>query len=276
MQRNNVLVTAAAYAALTCFAVLFLLPIFWIISLSFKTRLQTFASPPLLIWMPTLENYWVVLDRTDVIGALINSCISAGGAVALCLLLGVPAAYALERFRSRGGEIVFVSLLLLRMLPPITILLPMFVIFSTVGLLNSRWALVLAYTTFGLPLVVWIMRGFFASLPRSLEESAWVDGASRSRALLVVVLPQARPALTAAGVLALVLAWSDFLFAAVLTNSRTRTLPVLMATYSGGDTGVEWGPMAATGVLVMLPVVLFALVSQRHLAAGLSAGGVQG
>jgi ABC-type glycerol-3-phosphate transport system permease component len=152
----------------------------------------------------------------------------------------------------------------------------MYILFNKLGLTTTRFSVVLAYTTFSLPLVVWILRGFFEDLPRELEESAWVDGASRHAAFALVVLPLIRPGLVAASILCLQLAWNDFLFAAVLTSNATRTLPVLMAAFSGGDTGVDWGGMTASGVLVILPVILFSFAAQRHLVAGLSSGAVKG
>ena len=133
---------------------------------------------------------------------------------------------------------------------------------------DAAVSVILAYSTFSLPLVVWIMRGFFEDLPRELEESAWVDGASRYAAFRHVVLPLIRPGLVAASILSLQLAWNDFLFSAVLTNNATRTLPVLMAAFSGGDTGVDWGGMTASGVLVILPVLIFSFAAQRHWLPG--------
>lgn len=270
-------VTALAiYATLIVLTVAFLFPLVWIIGLSLKTRLQVFASPPLFLWWPTIENYVAVLARADFVQAFINSLLVSAGAVSLSLLAGVPAAYALARFSFAGRNALFFTLLAMRMLPPIAVLVPMYVLFSAVGLTTTRSSVILAYTTFSLPLVVWIMRGFFEDLPRELEESAWVDGATRLRAFLHVVLPLIKPGLVAACILCLQLAWNDFLFAAVLTNNATRTLPVLMAAFSGGDTGVDWGGMTASGVLVILPVILFAFLAQRHLVAGLSSGAIKG
>jgi multiple sugar transport system permease protein len=270
------LTALAIYATLIALTVAFLFPLAWIIGLSLKTRLQVFASPPLFLWWPTLENYIAVLGRADFVQAFINSLLVSAGAVTLSLLVGVPAAYALARFSFAGRNTLFFTLLAMRMLPPIAVLVPMYVLFSAFGLTTTRSSVILAYTTFSLPLVVWIMRGFFEDLPRELEESAWVDGASRFRAFLYVVLPLIKPGLVAACILCLQLAWNDFLFAAVLTNNATRTLPVLMAAFSGGDTGVDWGGMTASGVLVILPVILFAFLAQRHLVSGLSSGAVKG
>ena len=264
------------YAALSALIVVFLFPLLWIVGLSLKTRLQIFSSPPLLIWRPTLENYVGVLHSADFLQAFVNSLIVASGAVLLSLCVGVPAAYAIARFPFRGRSFLFFTLLAMRMLPPIAVLVPMYILFSKLGLTTTRLSVILAYTTFSLPLVVWIMRGFFEDLPRELEESAWVDGASRYAAFAHVVLPLIRPGLVAACILCLQLAWNDFLFAAVLTNNATHTLPVLMAAFSGGDTGVDWGGMTASGVLVILPVIVFAFAAQRHLVAGLSSGAVKG
>jgi multiple sugar transport system permease protein len=274
-RRSRIAFAAGAYTALVALLVLFIFPLLWIIGLSFKTRVQTFASPPLFIWTPTLENYIKVLGTGDFQQAFINSLLISVEAVLLSICVGVPAAYAFARFRFAGRNWLFFTLLVMRMLPPIAVLVPMYVLFSKLGLTETRISVVLAYTTFSLPLVVWIMRGFFEELPRELEESAWVDGASRFAAFRAVVLPLVQPGLVAATILCLLLAWNDFIFAAVLTNDATRTLPVLMASYSG-DVGVDWGSMTASGVLVVLPVILFSFVAQRHLVAGLSSGAVKG
>jgi multiple sugar transport system permease protein len=263
------------YAVLLVLLILFLFPLLWVVGLSLKTRAQMFATPPLFVWVPTLANYAGVLVRPAFLRALVNSLAISAGAVALSLVIGVPAAYAFARFPFTGRSFLFFALLVMRMLPPIAVLVPMYVLFHALGLINTRVSVILAYTTFSLPLVVWIMRGFFEELPRELEESAWIDGASRAAAFMRVVLPLTRPGLAAAGILCLLLAWNDFLFAAVLTNGDSRTLPVLMASYSG-DTGINWEDMTASAVLVVLPVLLFSFAAQRHLVTGLSSGSVKG
>jgi ABC-type glycerol-3-phosphate transport system permease component len=264
------------YAVLTALAAIFLFPLFWVLGLSFKTRLQVFADPPLFIWWPTLENYVDVLSRSDFLLAFINTLVVAGSAVTLSLSVGVPAAYAFARFPFTGRSFLFFALLVMRMLPPIAVLVPMYVLFSKLGLATTRLSVVLAYSTFALPLVVWIMRGFFEDLPRELEESAWIDGAGRYRAFVHIVLPLAKPGMVAASILCLQLAWNDFLFAAVLTNNATQTLPVKMMSFSAGDSGVDWGGLTASGMLVILPVIIFSLAAQRYLVAGLSSGAVKG
>jgi multiple sugar transport system permease protein len=265
----------AGYFALGLLMVVFLIPLLWIIGISFKTRTEIFTSPPLLFWRPTLQNYADVLTRGEFLSAFANSLIVSTGAVLFSLMVGIPAAYAFARVRFTGRSVMFFSLLVMRMLPPIAVLVPLYALFNKAGLVNTRLALVIAYTTFSLPLIVWIMRGFFEDLPAELEEAARVDGATRGGAFLRVMLPLARPGLVTAAILSLLLAWNDFLFAAVLSSNSTRTLPVLLASYAGADTGVDWGPIAASGVLVVIPVILFSFAVQRHLVTGLSSGAVK-
>lgn len=275
-RRARWLSRALVYVALSALTVIFLFPLVWVLGLSFKTRLQTFADPPLFLWWPTLENYIDVFGRSDFLMAFVNTLLVSGSAVGLSLCVGVPAAYAFARFPFRGRSFLFFALLVMRMLPPIAVLVPMYVLFSKIGLTTTRLSVVLAYATFALPLVVWIMRGFFEDLPAELEESAWIDGATRYGAFFHIVLPLAKPGMVAASILCLQLAWNDFLFAAVLTNNASQTLPVKMMTFSAGDSGVDWGGMTASGMLVILPVIIFSFAAQRHLVAGLSSGAVKG
>jgi len=275
-QRVRNFESALIYVVLTVLVLAFLFPLVWVLGLSLKTRAQVFASPPLYLWWPTFQNYADVLTRSDFVRAFINTLIVSTSAVALSLGVGAPAAYAFARFPFKGRSILFFSLLVMRMLPPIAVLVPMYLLFNRLGLATTRLSIVLAYTTFSLPLVVWIMRGYFEDLPVELEESAWIDGASRFAAYRYVIVPLARPGLVAASILTLQLAWNDFLFSAVLTNNATQTLPVMMAAFNAGDSGMDWGGLTASGMLVTLPVILFSFVAQRHLVAGLSSGAVKG
>jgi multiple sugar transport system permease protein len=264
------------YVALTALTLVFLFPLVWVLGLSLKTRMQVLATPPLYLWWPTLENYADVLTRADFARAFLNTLIISSSAVLLSLCVGAPAAYAFARFPFTGRSFLFFALLVMRMLPPIAVLVPMYVLFSKLGLATTRFSVVLAYTTFSLPLVVWIMRGYFEDLPVELEESALIDGASRFGTFMHIVLPMARPGLVAASILCLQLAWNDFLFAAVLTNNATQTLPVMMAAFNAGDSGLDWGGLTASGMLVTVPVIVFSFAAQRHLVAGLSSGAVKG
>ena len=245
-RRMRRLQAGLVYLTLVLLTLAFLFPLVWVLGLSLKTRPQIFADPPLYLWWPTLEHYADVLGRADFLKAFLNTLIVSACAVGLSLGVGVPAAYAFARFPFRGSAFLFFALLVMRMLPPIAVLVPMYVLFTKLGLATTRFSVVLAYTTFSLPLVVWIMRGFFEDLPKELEESAWIDGATRYGAFWRVVMPLTRPGMVAASILCLQLAWNDFLFAAVLTNNATQTLPVLMAGTSTGDRADTAGSPASS------------------------------
>lgn len=276
MRTRKTLSMAGIYLGLAALVVVFLFPIVWILGVSFKTKLQILTSPPLFLWEPTLQNYEQVLRTSNFLPALWNSLATSLGAVLLSLAAGTPTAYAMARIRFRGRATVYYALLMMRMLPPIAVLIPMFMLFDTFGLKNSSFSLVLAYSTFSLPLVVWVMRSFFEDLPLEIEEAATMDGASRWVIFTRIVLPLSRPGMVAIGILCLLTAWNDFLFAAVLTNNATQTLPVLLASYSTADDGVEWGRLAAAGMLVVAPVLLISMAAQRHLISGLSSGAMKG
>jgi len=169
-RRKRWLETVLVYAMLGILVLAFVFPLIWVLGLSLKTRLQIFATPPLYLWWPTLENYADVLTRSDFAQAFINTLIVSASAVLLSLCVGVPAAYAFARFPFTGRTFLFFALLVMRMLPPIAVLVPMYVLFSKLGLATTRFSVVLADTTFALPLVVWLMRGFFEDLPAELEE----------------------------------------------------------------------------------------------------------
>ncbi|TXR48416.1 carbohydrate ABC transporter permease [Phyllobacterium endophyticum] len=265
---------ACVYGSLICLLAIFLLPLIWLLGLSLKTREQIFTRPPLFLWWPTVENYVAVLSEGNFLNSFWNSFLVTASTVLVSLFAGVPAAYTIARYRFAGRQLIFFSLLVMRMLPPIAVLLPLYVMFSLGGLINSRMSLILAYTTFSLPLVVWITRDFFKGVPRDLEEAAYVDGASRFGAFFKIALPLARPGITTAAILSMLLAWNDFIFAAILTNSATRTSPVLLSTYAGSETGTDWGAIAASGILVLVPVIVFSLAVQKHLVSGLSSGPV--
>src|SRR5260370_37883878 len=189
--RMRKLESALIYATLTVLVLVFLFPVIWVLGLSLKTRAQVFTAPPLYLWWPTFENYAAVLARSDFLRAFTNTLIVSTSAVLLSLGVGPPAAYAFARFPFKGRAILFFALLVMRMLPPIAVLVPMYLLFNKVGLATTRLSVVLAYTTFSLPLVVWILRGDVAVLPIELEDSAWIDGETRFAAFMHVILPLA-------------------------------------------------------------------------------------
>lgn len=267
------------YLALTGALGMTLLPIYWLLTISLKTTVDQFAVPPLWFrFHVTLEHYYDTFFVRPFGTYLLNSVLVAAVSTTLALALGVTAAYALARLpmnRNWNRHLSF-WILSTRMVPPIVTILPLFLLLRDFGLLNTRLSLIIVYTGFNLPFVIWMMRGFFEELSPDLEEAAWMDGSSRLRALVDIVLPLVAPGLAATAVFCLIIAWNEFLFALILTQTDTAmTLPVGIA---GRVTQYEikWGAMSAAGVVAMIPVFLFVLAVQRYLVRGLSLGAVKG
>lgn len=267
------------YLALTGALGMTLLPIYWLLTISLKTTVDQFAVPPLWFrFHVTLEHYYDTFFVRPFGTYWLNSVLVAAVSTTLALALGVTAAYALARLpmnRNWNRHLSF-WILSTRMVPPIVTILPLFLLLRDFGLLNTRLSLIIVYTGFNLPFVIWMMRGFFDELSPDLEEAAWMDGSSRLRALVDIVLPLVAPGLAATAVFCLIIAWNEFLFALILTQTDTAmTLPVGIA---GRVTQYEikWGAMSAAGVVAMIPVFLFVLAVQRYLVRGLSLGAVKG
>jgi multiple sugar transport system permease protein len=272
--------TRIAQTGLILLALLMALaPIYWMITISLKTEVDQFASPPKWFsFTPTLQHYYDAFVTRSFAQYLITSAIVAVVSTACALVIGTLAAYALTRFRLPYNLDRKLSLWILstRMFPAIVTAVPLFLMMRDLRLLNTKPALIIVYTAFNLPFVVWMMRGFFAEVPRDLEEAALVDGDSRLGALVRVVLPLVSPGLAATAVFCLIVSWNEFLFALVLTQTdAAMTLPVGIA---GRVTQYEikWGVMSAAGVVAMMPILIFALAMQKYLVRGLSLGAVKG
>lgn len=271
--------TWLAYAVVGFALIYTVFPVVWLVSNSFKTRLDMFAVPP--IWLvdnPTWYNYVQTFIERPFLQYMWNSAVVAVGTTILSLVIGTLAGYALARFRYPGGMKYHVSFWILstRMMPPIVTIVPLYIFFSFFDLLNTKTALVIAYTGFNLPFVVWMMRSYFAEIPADLEESAMVDGDTRMGALVRVILPLARPGLAATAIFCLILSWNEMLFALIITEtSSANTLPIGIA---GRITQykTEWGEISAAGFAACVPIIVFAFVVQRHLVRGLSFGAVKG
>jgi multiple sugar transport system permease protein len=256
-----------------------LAPVYWMLTISLKTEVDQFAVPPKWFsFTPTLQHYTDAFVTRSFGQYLLTSAIVAVVSTFFALVIGTLAAYALTRFRLPWNLDRKLSLWILstRMFPAIVTAVPLFLMMRDLRLLNTKASLVIVYTAFNLPFVVWMMRGFFAEVPRDLEEAALVDGDSRLGALVRVVLPLVSPGLAATAVFCLIVSWNEFLFALVLTQTdAAMTLPVGIA---GRVTQYEikWGVMSAAGVVAMMPILIFALAMQRYLVRGLSLGAVKG
>lgn len=267
------------YLAIVSALLATLAPIYWMITISFKREVDQFAVPPKwFLFSPTLEHYADAFLARSFGQYLLNSLFVAVVSTASALIIGTLAAYALARFRLPQNLDRHLALWILstRMFPAIVTAVPLFLIMRDLRLVNTRLSLIIVYTAFNLPFVVWMMRGFFAEVPRDLEEAALVDGDSRLGAFRRVVLPLVTPGLAATAVFCLIVSWNEFLFALVLTQTdAAMTLPVGIA---GRVTqyGIKWGAMSAAAVVAMVPILAFALSVQKYLVRGLSLGAVKG
>src|SRR5436190_1041165 len=256
-----------------------LAPIYWLITISFKREVDQFAVPPKWFsFSPTLEHYIDAFVTRSFGAYLMNSFIVASCSTLCALVLGTLAGYSLARFRLPRNLDRRLALWILstRMFPAIVTVVPLFLMMRDLRLVNTRLSLVIVYTGFNLPFVVWMMRGFFAEIPRDLEEAAMVDGDSRLGALWRVVLPLVTPGLAATAVFCLIVSWNEFLFGLVLTQTDDAiTLPVGIA---GRVTqyGIKWGAMSGAAVVAVVPVLAFAISVQKYLVRGLSLGAVKG
>ena len=252
-----------------------LAPIIYLAITSFKQPELTFAIPPVWVFKPTLQNYQEVLSSTNFNRYFANSVIIAVTTVLIALALGTLAAYGFSRFRFRGNFWLRMSSLIPQMLPPIAIVVPLYVLFSRLDMIDTQRALIISYLSFTIPLSIWMMFGFFNDVPIELEEAAMIDGCSRLEALVRVSLPMALPGMAATAILAFLYCWNEFLYAVILTGRESRTLPVIITSFMTNKS-VLWGRIAASGTLVLIPVLIFALLAQRYLVRGLARGAVKG
>ena len=250
---------------------LVLFPFAWLVQMSFRPNSDILAYK--LTFAPTLAHYkalWTGAFPASFVNSMITSVVST----ALALLLGVPASYALSRARLRSARSIALWILATRMAPPIAFTIPFFLAYRYLGLTDTRTGLIVVYLTFNLALVIWMMKPYFDSVPRELEESAWIDGCGVWGCFLRVTLPLSAPGLAATAVICFILSWNDFFYALILTRTQASTAPVAIVNFIQ-YTGWEWGRIAAAGTLVMLPVVLFSILVRNYLVRGLAAGGVK-
>lgn len=255
------------------FAAVVAAPVAWLFIMSFKAPTDIFAGVSKAFFVPTLENYRNVLDRTF-LTSFLNSTITSVVSTALSLLIGVPGAYVLARAGVGRTRWISICILATRMIPPVAFTIPYFLIYRHVGLLDTLAGLIIIYITFNLALVVWLMRNFFEGIPVSLEEAAFIDGATRWQAFRYIVLPLCKPALVTTAILCFLYSWNDFFFALILTRNNAVTAPLQVINFLNYE-GWEWGNIAAGGILIMLPVLLFSVLLRRYLVAGMTAGAVK-
>lgn len=262
-----------SYTILIIASLVVLLPILWVARTSLANRLIAYKIPPVWFFTPTLDNYRLIFQQYPFQKYFLNSFVIAIVASLIALILGSLAAYSIARFKT-GDPGLRLSMLSTQMLPAITLVIPIFLLTQMVHLWDSPFALILAYLSFNLPYTIWILIGFFQSIPVDLEEAAMIDGCSRTQTLWYVVIRLALPGLLAAGVFNFILNWNEFLFALILTGRNTRTLPVAVASL-WTQQGVQIGAVSASTVLVVLPVIVLTWIIQKSLVRNLTFGSIK-
>jgi ABC-type glycerol-3-phosphate transport system permease component len=271
LQRFSLTIAIIALLLFTAF------PFAWMAATAFKPSQEVFYWPPRFFpEQATLSNIVRLFEETRFLDYFRNSVVVASATVLLTLALATPGAYSLTRFRFRGRETLAATILFTYMFAPIMIIIPFYVMVRYFGIANTHLALVLGYTAFSMPFALWMLRTFFQSIPLDLEEAALTDGADRGRAVLYVVLPMALPGIIATGIFTFILAWNDYIFVRILiTSDELKTLPIGIADLYNSSV-IDWGMIMASGMLVIVPVVIVFSYIQKFLVAGWGSGGVKG
>lgn len=250
----------------------FLLPLFWMVLTAVKPQSVAMAYPPVWTFQPTFEQFARVLEKQQLASQLGNSALVGAGAVIFGLLLGLPAAYTIARYRQ---DRLATWLLVVRMVPYFGALIPMYLVFRQVGLTNNLVGLTISHLVITVPLTAWIMIGFIEDVPRELEEAALIDGCTRVGTFLRIALPLVAPGLVAVAVLNFIFSWNNFQMALILGGSDTKTAPMAVLSYMGQD-ALDWGSLSAAATIVTAPTALFVLLLQKYLVKGLTIGGIKG
>ena len=268
-----------SYVVLVLIGLIGIAPFLYLLLLSFKSQLQTFLEvPPTLHfdWATIKSNYGQVIHENQYLTFVENSIIVTGIATLISLALGVPAAYAFSRLRFRGSDTWASTVLSFRFMPPVAVAIPIYLMIRYIGQVNTYPGLILPYIAFSLPLVVWIMIGFFDEIPREIDEAAMVDGLTRPQVLLKVLLPLARPGMLVAATFGVIFIWNEFLVGLYIINSQDKeTIPIAASTLLTVESPINYNVAAAFGVLTVIPVLIFVIVVQRYIVRGITAGAVR-
>lgn len=249
----------------------FLFPFIWMVISSFKHQIDITRIPPVWFFQPTLLHYREVFAQHDFARYMWNSGIIAVGSTVFSLILGLPAAYSIARFKQ---ERIALAILVARIVPGITFLIPWFMLFSRLRMVDTYTSLILAHMLVGLPFIIWIMTPFFESLPLELEQAAMIDGATRQAAFFRVLLPLTGPGVLTSSILSFIYSWNNFMFAVVLTGARTKTLPIAVFNFMAYSE-INWGGLMAASSIITLPVIVIALFTQKYIIQGLTAGALK-
>jgi multiple sugar transport system permease protein len=258
--------------ALAVVVISLLAPLIWMVAASLKTNVDIYDTSKALVFTPTFDNYANVLKRANYAQFIGNSLWVAFAATVLSLILGVPAAYSMSRFNMKKSALV---VLMARVIPGVSLLVPWYYVFSNLHMVGGFTVLILSHMFVSLPLVAYIMMGYFDGLPLELEEAALVDGLTHIGAFRRITLPLSAPGIATAGILSFIFSWNNFMFALVLSGADTKTLPVAIFDFVG-YASIDWGGLMAAATVVTLPIMLIALFVQKYVVSGLTAGATKG
>ncbi|AMB85000.1 sugar ABC transporter permease [Pseudomonas agarici] len=255
-------------------AILIFFPIFWMVLTSFKTEIDAFATPPQLFFTPTLENYLHIQERSDYFHFAWNSVVISISATLLCMLIAVPAAYSMAFYETHRTKRTLLWMLSTKMLPPVGVLMPIYLLAKSLGLLDTRISLIVIYTLINLPIVVWMVYTYFKDIPKDILEAARLDGATLQQEMIRVLLPISKGGLASTMLLSLILCWNEAFWSLNLTSSAAAPLTALIASYSSPE-GLFWAKLSAVSTLACAPILIFGWISQKQLVRGLSFGAVK-
>jgi len=271
--KSNKVVSLLKDLGLLLYAMFALFPLVWLVIISFKHDREMFNTT--FIFSPTLDNYRVLFSSGEFIGYFVDNLIVSVGAIILSIVVGVPAAYALARFDFKGKESIAFTFLSFRFAPEILVVLPIFLIYQKIGLYDTYFGLIWIFQVVSLPLMIWILRGYFEDISVEMEHAARLDGYSWWQVFIKMIIPLIKPGLVASSLLSFIFVWNNFTFSLLLAGQKVTTTTVAMLKYVSSDT-VHYGQMAAAVLISSLPIIILALAIQKHLVRGLSMGAVKG
>lgn len=269
-RRSKLLITATGWFAA---AVLFF-PIFWMLLTGFKTEVDAVSTPPSLIFSPTLENYAAVQQRADYVKFALNSVIISLGATLLALLLAIPASYAMAFFPTKRTRGTLLWMLSTKMLPPVGVLVPIYLIFRDLGLIDTHLGMIIVYALMNLPIVVWMLYTFFKEVPKDILEAGRMDGAKPKQELVFLLLPLSLPGIASTALLSIIICWNEAFWSLNLTTSGAAPLTAFIASFSAPE-GLFWAKLSAASTMAIAPILVFGWMSQKQLVRGLTFGAVK-
>jgi multiple sugar transport system permease protein len=264
----------AKYVTVGIVAFVGLIPVILMIFTSIKTELDAFAMPPKWLFIPTLENFTKLLSELAFLRSILNSLTIAAGATFIATIIAISTSYALTRFSFRGKGTFPYLILTFRAVPPIALVIPYYWIWRSVNLTDTYFSMIVTYVAFSLPMLIWMIRSFFLEVPIEIEEAAMVDGCTRWQALRLVLIPAVIPGIIASAILTFVFVWNEFMIALIITGRNTRTLPIEIHS-SLGQYYLYWGKLSSSGVIAIIPAIIFIAFTQKYIVRGLTMGAVK-